>query len=185
MKSWNEKLEVVLVWKRILFKTFLSLRSVMSVIDFVAIMPYYIGLTMSDDNEVGSDEHHHHQLYYHPSSRRHHHHHHNDHHHSHKCGGNSLLSFPPKYIPPPILPPFRPVSPCFVCNIINLVFLISLSSQFIDDEPKLPKTITQIHKYKFNHPGFWGLCHPQSVPGVSHFQILSPFPGLSKQQCLL
>merc|ERR1712018_993103 len=27
-------------------------RSVMSVIDFVAIMPYYIGLTMSDDNEV-------------------------------------------------------------------------------------------------------------------------------------
>ena len=26
--------------------------SVMSVIDFVAIMPYYIGLTMSDDNEV-------------------------------------------------------------------------------------------------------------------------------------
>jgi len=28
------------------------MRSVMSVIDFVAIMPYYIGLTMSDDNEV-------------------------------------------------------------------------------------------------------------------------------------
>ena len=26
----------------------------MSVIDFVAIMPYYIGLTMSDDNEVTS-----------------------------------------------------------------------------------------------------------------------------------
>lgn len=28
------------------------MRSVMSVIDFVAIMPYYVGLTMSDDNEV-------------------------------------------------------------------------------------------------------------------------------------
>ena len=28
------------------------MRSVMSVIDFVAIMPYYIGLTMNDDNEV-------------------------------------------------------------------------------------------------------------------------------------
>merc|ERR1711884_744542 len=28
------------------------MRSVMSVIDFVAIMPYYIGLTMKDDNEV-------------------------------------------------------------------------------------------------------------------------------------
>ena len=56
----------------------------MSVIDFVAIMPYYIGLTMSDDNEVGSCEHHHCQLYHHPSSRHHRHHHHNnddDHHH--------------------------------------------------------------------------------------------------------
>ena len=42
-------------------------RSVMSVIDFVAIMPYYIGLTMSDDNEVI----HHHYHYHH----RHHHHH--------------------------------------------------------------------------------------------------------------
>ena len=28
------------------------MRSVMSVIDFVAIMPYYIGLGLSDDNEV-------------------------------------------------------------------------------------------------------------------------------------
>ena len=28
------------------------MKSVMSVIDFVAIMPYYIGLGMSDDNEV-------------------------------------------------------------------------------------------------------------------------------------
>ena len=29
-----------------------------------------------------------------------------------------------------------------------------------------------------HHPGVWGLCHPQSVQGVSHFQILTPFPGL-------
>ena len=28
------------------------MRSVMSVIDFVAIMPYYIGLGLDDDNEV-------------------------------------------------------------------------------------------------------------------------------------
>ena len=32
--------------------------------------------------------------------------------------------------------------------------------------------------YDQNPSGVWGLCHPQSVQGVSHFQILSPFPGL-------
>ena len=40
--------------KIVIFLFFYFLRSVMSVIDFVAIMPYYIGLTMSDDNEVTS-----------------------------------------------------------------------------------------------------------------------------------
>ena len=56
----------------------------MSVIDFVAIMPYYIGLTMSDDNEVIANIHRrHHALDHHDHDLHHHDHHDHDHDHCH------------------------------------------------------------------------------------------------------